>query len=322
LSFNLHAELAKKYDGEKVWGYRRVHCADVELKGQDMQMMNLGTSQNRQTPKELDWLLPDTVILYKEDGTTTNSAQIHPYLFTTTLAKISEEAGVKIIIGSVSSTNYKNDRRCVESVTYSQDGSSIILNATDILIAAGPWTTSIFPPAKLKATRGHSIVAQPARTLTPYVLFAGIEPAETSGERLPTEIYPRPDNTVYICSGTDYGTPLPRTTRAAEIDPQVINDIWTAAGSVSKDIGDGHIITSQVCYKARIREHEDGEEVGPIVGPTSIQGLWVATGHDEWGIQNAPATGLVMSEMIFEGEAKSADCESLHPRHFLDKDLL
>ena len=35
-----------------------------------------------------------------------------------------------------------------------------------------------------------------------------------------------------------------------------------------------------------------------------------------------PATGLVMSEMIFEGKAHSADCETLDPEHFLVKEKL
>ncbi|KAK4693938.1 hypothetical protein P7C71_g3554, partial [Lecanoromycetidae sp. Uapishka_2] len=73
------------------------------------------------------------------------------------------------------------------------------------------------------------------------------------------------------------------------------------------------------CYKPQIRLHNDGEEVGPMVGSTGIKGLWLATGHDEWGISNAPGTGLVMSEMIFEGVARSADCESLDPKHFLTR---
>ena len=96
--------------------------------------------------------------------------------------------------------------------------------------------------------------------------------------------------------------------------------MYTAVGSVSKPIHEGEVITKQACNRPQIRPHEEDEEVGPIVGPTGIQGLWLATGHDEWGIQNAPGTGLVMSEMIFDGAAHSADCESLDPKHFLKWD--
>ena len=76
-------------------------------------------------------------------------------------------------------------------------------------------------------------------------------------------------------------------------------------------------MTRQACYKPQIRPHEEDEEVGPVVGPAGITGVWLATGHDEWGIQNSAGTGLVISEMIMEGEAKSANCETLDPKHFL-----
>ena len=33
LSFKTHAELAQKHDGDKLWGHRKVHCADVDLQG-------------------------------------------------------------------------------------------------------------------------------------------------------------------------------------------------------------------------------------------------------------------------------------------------
>ena len=97
-----------------------------------------------------------------------------------------------------------------------------------------------------------------------------------------------------------------------------MQEIWDSIRTVSQEIHGGNILVKQTCYKPQIRKHEEDEEVGPMVGPMSVQGLWLATGHDEWGIQNAPGTGVVMSEMIFEGECKSADCTSLHPKNFLE----
>ena len=67
----------------------------------------------------------------------------------------------------------------------------------------------------------------------------------------------------------------------------------------------------------QIRPHDEDEDVGPVVGSTSVIGLWLATGHGGGRIQNAPGTGLAMSEMIFEGTAQSVDCESLDPKPFL-----
>lgn len=37
-------------------------------------------------------------------------------------------------------------------------------------------------------------------------------------------------------------------------------------------------------------------------------------GHTCWGIQNGPATGLLISEFVFDGAVKSAKIDSLDPR--------
>ena len=160
------------------------------------------------------------------------------------------------------------------------------------------------------------------------MLFPKINAPEHGGLQslLSPEIYPRPGDdlhsfdTIYACGPDDYDVPLPDTTDSVTVDEQSCNDVYTAVKSISKEIHEGEVLTKQACYKPQIRPHKEDEEVGPMVGFTGIQGLWLATGHDEWGIQNAPGTGLVMSEMIFEGAAQSADCESLDPKHFLKWD--
>lgn len=169
------------------------------------------------------------------------------------------------------------------------------------------------------------MVIKPSRNLSPYVLFPTILPPPNGNLEnvLSPEIYPRPGDrlhnfgSIYACGPDDYDIPLPDTSESVAVDDQSCNDVWTAVKSVSQEIHDGESFTKQACYKPQIRPHEEDEEVGPMVGPTGIKGLWLATGHDEWGIQNAPGTGLVMSEMILEGAAHSANCDSLDPKHFL-----
>ena len=166
---------------------------------------------------------------------------------------------------------------------------------------------------------------RPSRDLSPYVLFPEINFPENGSlsNLLSLEIYPRPGDklhgfdTIYACGPDDYDVPLPNTTDAVVVDERSVNDVYTAVKSISKPIHKGEVITKQACYKPQIRPHEEDEEVGPMVGPTGIQGLWLATGHDEWGIQNGPGTGLLMSEIIFDEAAHSADCESLDPKYFL-----
>jgi len=169
-------------------------------------------------------------------------------------------------------------------------------------------------------------VVKPSEDLSPYVLFPNIEPApNTTFEKLMSpEIYPRPKDdlhdfsTVYASGPDDYTVSLPSYTEEVEVDARKCTEIWNAISSVSRQIHDGEILVQQACYKPQIRPHDEEEEVGPMVGSTGIEGLWLATGHDEWGMQNSAGTGLVMSEMIFEGRAHSANCETLDPEYFTD----
>jgi glycine/D-amino acid oxidase-like deaminating enzyme len=50
----------------------------------------------------------------------------------------------------------------------------------------------------------------------------------------------------------------------------------------------------------------------PLVGKV-MDGIYVAAGHSCWGITLGPGTGKVMSEMILDGKARSADVEDLSP---------
>jgi glycine/D-amino acid oxidase-like deaminating enzyme len=75
---------------------------------------------------------------------------------------------------------------------------------------------------------------------------------------------------------------------------------------------EGEALTKQACYLPSVSGGG-----GPLIGETGFKGLWMATGHTCWGIQNSCATGKLMSEFIFEGSAKSAKIESLDPRRVL-----
>ena len=327
LSFNLHNQLAKEHNGSKTWGYRNVSAAEIRLQGRNLpdKKLDAGDSSHLKvkSPSALDWLLPGSVQKYNEIGTPSDSGQVNPLVFTTTIAQLAEERGVKIIIGSALRINYDGD--AVSSVTYISGDKTHTLMVTDLVVAAGPWTPKLLPKVRLLTPRGHSVIAKSSRALSPYILFPNIEPVPNSTFKylISPDIYPRPPDevhefhTVYSSGPDGYEVPLPADTNSVEVDEEKCEEVWTAMSSVSQEIHDGQVITKQACYKPQIRKHEETEEVGPMVGPVGPRGLWLATGHDEWGIQNAPATGLVMSEMIFDGKAYSANCETLDPKHFL-----
>lgn len=321
LSFKKHIELAETHGGDRLWGHRYVHCAEVALEAR-----KLSNLKDPEDP-EIDWLAPGVLKSYTE--ILSHSAQVNPFLYTTNMARLAAEKGAQLIIGKAIDIKYSadNDDRYVTSVEYTtQTGSAERLDATDVIVAAGPWTPKLLPQVQLQAPRGHSVVIKPTRPISPHVLFPTISPAAESGlkDLISPEIYPRPTDTlyefetVYSAGPDDYEIPLPPSTDEVAVDPQKCGDITRALSSVSSPLRDGQVLVRQACYKPQIRAHADGEEVGPMIGPLpGTRGLWLATGHDEWGISNSAGTGVVVSEMVFEGEAKSAEVGTLHPRHFV-----
>jgi glycine/D-amino acid oxidase-like deaminating enzyme len=327
LSFRLHNELAKEHNGDKIWGHRNVFAAEIKLFGKDVKAVAASARDgNHEAPASLDWLRPGSIQQYEEIGNRSNSGQVNPYMLTTTLAKLAEEKGVTFKLGSqVTKINLHRDEKKVQSVDYTKDGATHSIVATDIVISAGPWTPKVYPAVSLLTPRGHSVIVKPTRPLSPHILFPDIRPEPNSSidSLLSPDIYPRPADqlhgfdTVYASGPDDYEAELPTDSDQVKLVDKKLEDVLTAIGSVSQEIYDGEVITRQACYKPQIRPHEEDEEVGPMVGPAGPKGLWLATGHDEWGIQNGPGTGLVMSEMIYEGKARSADTSTLDPKHFV-----
>ena len=122
------------------------------------------------------------------------------------------------------------------------------------------------------------------------------------------EIYARPNNEAYACGEGDQLVPLPKTTAEVETDDSRCQDIINYVSSISEELRDGEVTARQACYLP---------QGGPFIGETGIKGLLLASGHTCWGICNAPGTGKLMSEIVFDGRAKSANIDNLDPRTVL-----
>ena len=300
-------------------------------------------------PPELDWVDEDALLAYDEIGGPDDTAQVHPELFTHRMAQLAEEAGARIVTGArVTAINTGGDGGAIESVTYTvkddEGETTRTLPTTDCVVAAGPWTSRLLPQVPVTASRAHSIVVRaPPPGLSAHALFTSIalprgffpEPDSGApgghGERgrralaRPTtvepEIYARPDGTAYACGPTDDAEELPDTAAAVRVDEARCADVAaqvaaisgalasSAGGGGDQDDGpsDANILARQACYLP---------QGGPFIGPVSRagRGIVVAAGHTCWGIQNAPATGLLVSELVFDGKASSANLAGLLPR--------
>ncbi|KAI1284629.1 FAD dependent oxidoreductase [Xylaria sp. FL0933] len=276
-------------------------------------------------PANLDWINSELVDEYAEMGLEgyTETAQVHPHQFTTSMADLAHSAGVDIRLNA-KVTKIGLDHGSVKSVEYIDrvTGSPrTMLGVTDVVVAAGPWCSSLLPQTKVEGLRAHSVVFE--ADVTPYAVFTSISlpgnwiprhrQRRVHNGHVDPEVYARPGE-VYACGECDPTVPLPETADLVEVDEAQCDDIAAYIGTVSKTLKAAPVVAKQACYMPR--HMRTGQESTPLVGGTAVKGLWVAAGHTCWGIQNGPATGKLMSELIFEGAAKSADITELDPRQF------
>ena len=349
LSYKLHKELADEHDGAKRWGYRALNVGSLTAKGKSyggdadsgsgkgeewtklpkIQGVKPGEAKKVGLPEDLDWFDQESVRGYVKMGDTSTTAQVHPFQFTTSLAELAVEAGAQVKLGLVTAIDYTGTHG-VKAITYEDKETKHIhtLPATDVILAAGPWTSHVWPDAPIASLRAHSVVIE--AEVSPYAIFSEIElPIDFKSTRHGTdvspEIYPRPDGSVYACGKCPYSIcreyhsnnrtgepddliPLPKTADLVQVDESRCQDVIDYVGSISTPLRTGKVMAKQACYLPSVVGGH-----GPLIGQTGIRGLLMATGHTCWGIQNSCATGKLISEFVFEGEAKSARIDSLDP---------
>ncbi|KAI0016230.1 FAD dependent oxidoreductase [Xylariomycetidae sp. FL0641] len=285
-------------------------------------------------PADLDWINGELVGEYAEMGLPgyTETAQVHPYQFTTSLAELARSQGAEIRIGSqVTKIGLNGPGTAVRNIEYLDRATGLthlLRGVTDVVVAAGPWTGRVLPQTKVSGIRAHSVVFD--ADVSPYAVFTNISlpanfvPAHRGargekrrrhrGSNVDPEIYARPGREVYACGETDPSVPLPDTADQVQCDDRQCDDLVAYIATVSSVLGAAAVSARQACYMPR--HMRPGQESTPLVGATAIAGLWVAAGHTCWGIQNGPATGKLMSEFIFDGRAVSADAAELDPTQF------
>lgn len=317
LSFNLHKELADKYDGEEEWGYRRVNTMSVEA-----DLTPQGPRKSLDTaslPESLDWIRTELLTDCNSLGGPDTTAQVHPYKFTNFLLKKAQESkGLDFIIGSVTRIfgSAEKGPDSVGGLEYvSGDRPAVRINASKVVLAAGPWTSKLLPECPISGLRAHSITIAPTRQVSAHALFTELR---LSRHKLVSpEVYPRKDE-VYVCGEGDTSVPVPESTDDVEVVREKCDDLFKYAAKVSPELEGGRLLRRQACYLPVVDVPSCS---GPFMGETNVNGLFLASGHSCWGINNAPGTGKVMAELVLEGKARSARLTGLEPAAFFDVQL-
>ena len=290
-SFDLHAELAEQSRDD--WGYRRVTTyggigsARTETRG--VQANSIG------------WTSP-RVEVGQPLGSPTDTAQVHPALFTRAMMRAAQSQGAELRLGTV--TDVKQAAGRISGVEVDGD----IVEAHAVVVAMGPWSILAAAWLGLPAVyglKGHSIVYDTGAAIPPEALF--LEFQEASGETQSPEFFPRPDGTTYVCAISS-DSPLPIDPTAVSPDPGAIERLERICAAASPALVPEKIVARQACFRPIAR---DGL---PLIGPVpGVDGAYIATGHSVWGILNAPATAEAVAELILDGAAHAIDLAPFDP---------
>ncbi|KAJ7905154.1 FAD dependent oxidoreductase [Mycena leptocephala] len=312
VSFSEHVKLANEHNGKDRWGWRYVSTGSWEGRG-DFPDGSGGTGLTREKslektlglPEGRRSSLPDDLLWVKENLTQSYSsmapdgatAQVHPYLFTTSMLDLAREKGVEFKSGTVTSIITSGGK--VTGVKYvdASQSTSETLPATDVIVCAGAWSPTLLPGLPIEGTRAHSVVIRtaPTTTIAPYVLFTEITGA---GNGVVTPRYT-------LVRTAQYDSPLPDNVDDVAVDPTACASVLQNVSAISDELRAGEVEVRQACFL-------------PVSSVQKIaKGLFVATGHTCWGISNAPGTARAMAELVMEGKIKCADLKKLHPSKFL-----
>jgi glycine/D-amino acid oxidase-like deaminating enzyme len=141
---------------------------------------------------------------------------------------------------------------------------------------------------------------------------------EESGAVVTVEVFPRANGNTLVTAYSDQA-PLPFDPAAVAPEPREIDHLQVICERLSPKFRAEKIIARQACFRPMT---QDGL---PLIGKVpSIEGVYVATGHNVWGILNAPSTGEALAELIADGVARNTDLTPFDPMRLkpLDPSLL
>ena len=289
-SFALHAELASGTDD---WAYRRMHAySGFVVRDRDAR---------RYAPAALDWLSPGTVISHRI-GAPDTTASVHPRKFTAAMIRAAQEHGVQVRLGQVTGLV----RRGTRVTGIEVEGSVVAADAT--VIAMGPWSqlaAEWLPLPEVLGQQSPSLVYDTGADVPADALF--LEFRAASGDEVTVEVFPRADGSTHVCAFSG-AAPLPLDPAQVTPDPDVIERLRAICERLSPAFSPDRIIARQACFRPITRDYV------PLIGRVPrIEGAYIATGHNVWGILNAPATGEAMAELIVDGKAHTVDLTPFDP---------
>ncbi|KAG7817851.1 hypothetical protein KL928_003750 [Ogataea angusta] len=306
-----------------------VKSTTISKNSNSISIESQNSSLGPKLPEDLGWIDSRLIDDWNHLGNKNTTAQVHPYQFTTFILKQCIATGaVELIIGKVDDIMIDEETGHCKGVSYypssakaeydKTSSEKVELLADKVMMSVGPWTSKILPDCPISGLRAHSITVQPAKVeeITPYAVFTELRLSRS--KFVSPEIYARKDE-VYVCGEGDSSVQIPETTDDVEIVTEECDKLFGYVSKVSENLKNGRVLKRQACYLPVL---DVPSSSGPLIGETNVENLYLASGHSCWGINNAPATGLLMSELLLEGKATSCDISALDPSLYFDASLV
>lgn len=345
LSFKLHSEQSQTFGKDEI-DYRPMNTYSLTLKPEKKNLKN-------EQKEDLNWVDQSGVSSIQEIGKTTNTAQVHPFKLTNTLANQIVKNYGQILYGEVIGIEHEEFNGIKQKITgvkyiKNDDKSVCIVPCDYVVFSMGPWSNKCFswisslsptiPQCLISSYKADSVRFQPRTTVPNTALFMSYFPPSKISPSLPSilpsnliknsfkfpsfldvEVYPRPDGEVYICTSSKKDIPLPETSLEVTADNESIIFLSTFARHLSSlfhqtDPNDPKVEVIGA-QACYLPISTDGV---PIIGEIpGLEGGYIATGHSCWGILNSSGTGLALSELIATGSSTSLNLKPYSITRFI-----
>ena len=300
-SFRMHAELARRIDDD--YGYRAMTTFAVTAR-------SAGAIEADNARVGAAWLDGDCAV-HTRLGGTDSTAQVHPRRFTRALMDAAQSMGAQLVDGRVEGVSVGGSPACVRGVRV--DGA--LVPADTVIVAMGPWSTAAargLPLPEVGGLKGFSITLAPEHRSAPlpaHALFADYD--DGHGGYFAPEIFARPDGEIYLCGLSD-DRPLPEDPRDIHGDAGATATLRKIAARLSSRLEDARVTSENACYRPIF------PDALPVMGEVpGVGGAYVATGHNCWGILNAPASGAAIAELVVDGVSSSVDLRPFSAQRLL-----
>jgi glycine oxidase len=281
-------------------GYRKDGALDVVMDGNATEVLSTvialhhgvglrAEALNTEKARQMEPALTEKMqaAIYRED-----EASVDTRAFTDATLKAAERKGVKIFAGNGAKAIWKDGDKCKGLVLEKEK-----VEAKWTVIAAGCFSANIegaAPYAPVFPAKGQMVAMR-------------CEAAEIRRVLWLEHTYIVPRNGGRIIAGS--------TIERTGFDHEV------TAGGLRKILNEATKLVPGL-DKARIEEtwaglRPDSPDHLPIIGPTDVEGLLIATGHFRSGMLLAPITARLIREWV-STEKMSVDWERVSPMRFLE----